>query len=85
MCCTSRRAALSLASSVGLLTMSQLDAAGRRKDWDKEVVHFRSTCQVRQDPQEGSAIMPHIMHPQLLSIRQSTPSLLRAEAVTALL
>jgi hypothetical protein len=30
-----------------MLTMTQLDAAARRRDWNKEVAQFRTTNQVR--------------------------------------
>lgn len=42
-----REYAATLSSHVGMLTMSQLGAAERRRDWNKEVAHVRATCQVR--------------------------------------
>jgi hypothetical protein len=42
-----REYAQTLASHVGMLTMSQMGAAERRKEWNKEVAALRSTCQVR--------------------------------------
>lgn len=40
--------AQTLATHVGMLTMSQLGAAERRKEWNKEVAELRNTCQVQQ-------------------------------------
>jgi hypothetical protein len=41
-----REHAQAVASQVGMLTINQLAAAERRKQWDKEVAQLRSTCQV---------------------------------------
>lgn len=41
-----REYAQTLASHVGLLTMNTMGAAERKKEWDKEVAHLRSTQQV---------------------------------------
>lgn len=40
--------AQTLANHVGMLTMSQLGAAERRKEWNKEVAELRNTYQVQQ-------------------------------------
>jgi hypothetical protein len=43
-----REYAQTLASHVGMLTMSQMGAAERRKEWNREVADIRATCQVKQ-------------------------------------
>lgn len=47
-----REYAQTVASHVGMLTMSQLGAAERRKEWNREVAELRSTCQVSSVCQE---------------------------------
>jgi hypothetical protein len=42
-----REYAQTVATHVGMLTMSQLGAAERRKEWNREVAEVRSKCQVR--------------------------------------
>lgn len=54
-CCCFREYAQTVASHVGMLTMSQLGAAERRKEWNREVAELRSTCQVRRTPHLGQS------------------------------
>lgn len=50
--------AQTLASHVGMLTMSQLGAAERRREWNKDVATLRSTCQGKATTREWDLARP---------------------------